>query len=76
MNDAPMTAEQAAEFLGVSVSSIRLWTRTGVLDCLRFGRTVRYTKDHLLNPNREQRAVGKGRTTQEEIRAALRQAAA
>ena len=45
-----MDAAAAAVFLGVSVPTIRLLTRTGVLRHLRYGGSVRYTIEQLLNP--------------------------
>jgi|GEM_PF-2113807 excisionase family DNA binding protein len=54
-----MDAAAAAVFLGVSVSTIRLWTRTGVIGHLRFGGTVRYTIEHLLNPVKVERSLNR-----------------
>lgn len=71
-----MTAEQAAVFLNVSVASIRVWTRTGVLDCLRYGRTVRYTREQLLAPRASQTVKKTKTTTRDDIRARLKAAAA
>ena len=50
-----MDAAAAAVFLGVSVPTIRVWTRTGVIGHLRFGGTVRYTIEQLLNPIKVER---------------------
>jgi excisionase family DNA binding protein len=75
MNDKVMNAEQAAVFLGVSEASVRIWTRDGVLDCLRYGRTVRYTREQLLTPrNADRDRAGTPRAVS--IRAALKAAAA
>jgi len=71
-----LDANEAADFLGCSVSSIRIWTRRGILDCVRFGRLVRYTEEHLLNPRDPSKATVTTNADAAEIRRILKEAAA
>jgi len=70
----PMDAAAAAVFLGVSVPTIRVWTRTGVIGHLRFGGTVRYTIEQLLNPIKVERSQPARGTVGERLNGAIRAA--
>lgn len=54
-------ARALAQALGVSVSTIRVWTRDGQIPCVRLtGGTIRYEADALIKAFVDRRQDGKG----------------
>lgn len=54
MNIKLMTVDQLAEFLQVSTETIRRYTRSGKLKCVKVGHQMRFTKEQIdafLNAN-------------------------
>ena len=44
-----MTAEQLADYLAISMATVRKWTRTGVVPCHRLagGRSIRFERHEI-----------------------------
>lgn len=47
MNVKLMTVDQLAEFLQVSTETIRRYTRSGRLKCIKVGHQIRFTKEQI-----------------------------
>jgi excisionase family DNA binding protein len=55
-----LTAKEAAEFLRLRESTVRDYSRRGLLPCVRVGRHVRFVEEHLTEWLRAQRAPAEG----------------
>jgi len=45
--DRPLTTDEAADWLGVDVSTLRRWRKEGVLRPFHYGQTILYTPDEI-----------------------------